>query len=113
MAKKKGSGKRNAMATLNRNVAKLAARLEAANLQDYIDLANRPVRMMWNNFLSGLARGVGLFLGAGAMGALTIAVVGALLVWLLNFLNMIPVLGDLAGSLQSIFRDFLQKHAHN
>jgi hypothetical protein len=113
MAKKKGPGKRNSMASLNRNVSRLAARLEASNIQDYIDLTHRPVRMAWNNFLSGLARGVGLFLGAGAMGALTIAVVGALLVWLLNFLNMIPVLGDLAGVLQSIFRDFLQKHTQH
>ena len=109
MAKKTSkSGQKHA--SLNRNVAKLAARLEAANLQDYIDLANRPVRMMWNNFLSGLARGVGMFVGAGTMGALSIAIVGVLLVWLLNFLNMIPVIGDLTSALQSVFKDFMSQH---
>jgi len=109
MAKKRAK-KGGQYASLNRNVARLAARLEAANLQDYIDLANRPVRMMWNNFLSGLARGVGMFVGAGTMGALSIAIIGVLVVWLLNFLNMIPVLGDLTSALQSIFKDFMQQH---
>ena len=108
MAKK--TAKKTKIASLNRNVDRLAARLEAANLQDYIDLANRPVRMMWNNFLSGLARGVGMFVGAGAMGALVIAVFGILMVWLLNFLNMIPILGDVATALQSVFKDFMQQH---
>ena len=110
MAKKKAVVKKTRLASLNRNVDRLAARMEAANLQDYIDLANRPVRMMWNNFLSGLARGVGMFLGAGAMGALVIAVVGILMVWLFNFLNMIPVIGDLATAMKSVFQDFMQQH---
>jgi len=106
--KKADKGKKPA--SLHRSMARLAARLEAANMQDYIDLTNRPVRMMWNNFLSGMARGVGMFVGAGAMGALVIAVVGILMVWLLNFLNMIPVLGDLATALKSLFTDFMQQH---
>ena len=112
MAKKTAKKKDKAL-SLHRNMARLAARLEAANMQDYIDLTNRPVRMMWNNFLSGLARGVGMFVGAGAMGALIIAVVGILTVWVLNFLNMVPVLGDLAAALQSVFKDFMQQHKSN
>jgi len=99
------------LVTLNRNVVRLAKRMESSNLEDYIDLANRPLRMAWNNFLSGLARGVGLFIGAGAMGALTLAVVTVLLVWLLNFLNMFPVVGDLARALQDVFRDFMAHHS--
>lgn len=109
MARKTAKKSGKALA-LHRNMARLAARLEAANMQDYIDLSNRPVRLMWNNFISGMARGVGMFIGAGAMGALVIALVGILMVWLLNFLNMVPLLGDLAGALQSLFKDFMQQH---
>jgi len=107
---KKTSKKIKKAVSLNRSMARLAARLEAANMQDYIDLSNRPIRLMWNNLLSGMARGVGMFVGAGAMGALTLAVVGILLVWVLNFLNMIPVIGDLTTAIQSAFKDFLQEH---
>jgi len=108
--KKEAGGKAHSASSLNRNLARLAARMEAANLQDYIDLSNRPVRLMWNNFISGMARGVGMFVGAGAMGALVIAVVGILAVWLLNFLNMIPVIGDLAAAIKGAFQDFMQQH---
>ncbi len=96
--------------TLNRNIQRLALRLEAANLQDYIDLTHRPFRMMWINFLSGLARGIGMFIGAGAMGAVALALFTVITVWALHFLNMLPVVGDLSNAIGDVIRDFLSAH---
>lgn len=111
MAKKaKKTSKDSQLTALNRNIIRLAKRMESTNLQDYIDLTNRPMRMLWNNFLSGLARGVGMFVGMGAMGALILTVVTVLVVWLLNFLNMFPVVGDVARAIQDVFKEFLNKH---
>ena len=98
------------MERLNENVVKLAERLERMNLADYLELTRRPARMFWVNFLSGLARGVGIFLGAGVMGALTLAAVTALVYWLLNFFNMLPVVGQLARAGMDAAGDFISAH---
>ena len=95
---------------LNKNMAKLAERLERMNLAQYIELTNRPLKMVWVNFLSGLARGVGMFLGAGVMGALTIAIVTAVTYYLLNFFNMIPVIGEISKVVLNVIRDFIATH---
>ena len=95
---------------LAENMAKLADRLERMNLAQYIELTNRPFKLAWVNFLSGLARGVGMFLGAGAMGALTIAIVTAVTYYLLNVFNMIPVIGEISKVVMSVIKDFLATH---
>lgn len=47
---------------------KVAAFLEKARIGEYLDLMNRPMRMMWLNFLAGIARGVGLVVGGSIVG---------------------------------------------
>jgi len=96
--------------TFNENMTKLAERLERMNLAQYIELTNKPLKMVWINFLSGLARGVGMFLGAGVMGALTIAVMTAVAYYLLNFFNMIPVLGEVTKMGANMVKDFVATH---
>jgi len=99
-----------AIEKLNESVVRLAERLEAMNLAQYIELTNRPFKMVWVNFLSGLARGVGMFLGAGVMGALTIAIVTAVAYYLLSFFNMIPVLGEITKVGANMVKDFVAAH---
>jgi hypothetical protein len=95
---------------LNESMVRLAERMERMNLAEYIDMTRRPLKMVWVNFLSGLARGVGMFLGAGAMGALTIAIVTAVTYYLLNVFNMIPVIGDISKVVLNVIKDFLATH---
>lgn len=102
---KRRSSDHTLLMRLNANVLKLAHRLEASNLASYADLVQHPWRMVWVNFTAGLARGVGLFLGAGVMGALTFALVTWAVYYLLKVADMIPVLGHLA----QIARDFVQQ----
>jgi len=99
-----------AVEKLNENIVKLGTRLEAMNLAQYIELTNKPLKMVWVNFLSGLARGVGMFLGAGAMGALAIAIITALTYYLLNFFNMIPVIGEISKVVMNVVKDFVATH---
>jgi hypothetical protein len=51
------------------SLQKVAAFMEQSRLGSYVDLMNRPWRLIWLNFLAGLARGIGIFVGGGLVGA--------------------------------------------
>jgi hypothetical protein len=51
-----------------------------------------------------------MFLGAGAMGALAIAIITALTYYLLNFFNMIPVIGEISKVVMNVVKDFVATH---
>lgn len=60
------------LARLNAQVKRLAAHLERLRLAEYVALFDDPVRLIWINFLAGLARGVGLAVGFTILGALVL-----------------------------------------
>lgn len=98
------------MSRLNDNVVRLSMRLEQMNLAELIDVSRRPFRLMWLNFLAGLARGVGFFLGAGVMGAITLALITWMVYHLLDQLNWIPVIGQFSHAVGDILKQFLEAH---
>jgi hypothetical protein len=49
---------------LQREIDRIAKIVERMNLGDYLGLLQRPGRLLWLNFLAGLARGLGTILGA-------------------------------------------------
>lgn len=110
MKKKGRDANTGLMRRLNRNIARLASRLEAAQFAAYAELAQKPGKLLWRNFLAGLSRGVGVFLGAGAMGALTLAVVSAVVYWLLKVFDMFPLVSDLSGAIRDTLNEFLSQH---
>jgi hypothetical protein len=57
-----------------REVDRIAKIVERMNLGDYLGLLQRPGRLLWLNFLAGLARGLGGILGATLLVSLIIAV---------------------------------------
>mgnify|MGYP001574017388 CR=1 FL=1 len=56
-------------------------------VREYLDYLSNPWRIMWANFLAGLAKGLGLIIGV----ALVFTVVTYVLS---NVLSQIPVVGD-------------------
>ncbi|MDQ2817991.1 MAG: DUF5665 domain-containing protein [Candidatus Eremiobacteraeota bacterium] len=62
-----------------REIDRLAKIVERMNLGDYVGLLQRPARLLWINFLAGLARGLGTVLGATLLFSLIIAVVGKII----------------------------------
>ena len=42
---------------------RLARRLENSGIAEYVKLSQRTGRILWLNFISGIARGVGFFIG--------------------------------------------------
>lgn len=74
-------------------VTLLAEILEKMRLAEYIAYLNRPGRLLWYNFLTGLVRGLGTALGAGALAGVAYFFIKRLVV-----LNL-PVIGGLIAEL--------------
>ena len=96
--------------TLNANITRLAIRMEQTHLTEFVEMTRKPGKLMWTNFLAGLARGVGLFVGGGLMGAIVLALLTWSIYHLLKVFDMIPVLNQLSKLLGKQISDFLAQH---
>ena len=73
---------------------KLADRLERMRLGDYVTNLNKTSRVVWLNFVSGIARGVGLTIGATLVIAIIFKIISALV-----SMN-VPYLSDMMKDVQ-------------
>lgn len=71
---------------VNERMDKIAIFLEDIRLADVIQNYTAPRKLLWTNFLAGLARGLGLTIGT--------AIVLGILGWLLSQFLSIPIIGD-------------------
>ncbi|MED1792660.1 DUF5665 domain-containing protein [Brevibacillus nitrificans] len=71
---------------LNERMDKIAMFLEDIRLADIVQNYTAPRKLLWINFLAGLARGLGLTIGT----AIVLALLGSLLSQFLS----IPIIGD-------------------
>jgi len=71
----------------------VAMTLERAKLAEYVQLMNNPWRLLWLNFIAGLARGVGIAIGGSLL-------VGVLLYLLsqIAILNL-PLISDIIAEI--------------
>lgn len=76
------------MLSLQKRIDQLAQNMEKMKLAEYVELLGDTKRLLWINFISGIARGLGIAVGFTILGA-------ALLLFLrkLVMLNL-PVIGD-------------------
>lgn len=83
-------------ATLIRRLQEAVEAFEKASLAEFIELYNRPWRVLYLNFLSGVARGFGIAIGLTLVTALFVA-----LMIRLAQLNL-PVIGEFFASIAKI-----------
>ena len=83
---------------------KVADRLERMRVGDYLNNLNKTSRLIWVNFVSGIARGVGLTIGA----TLVIAIIFKIITALIS-LN-VPYLSDAMKELQDTLQSRYQPH---
>lgn len=74
---------------LNDSLEKIAAYFEKSNFSYYVDLLSKPWKLLWLNFLAGLARGVGIAIGITIIFSIITYVA---VKFLANFVN-IPIIG--------------------
>lgn len=72
---------------------KLANHFERARIADYVDLMQKPRRMIFLNFISGVAKGFGFAVGFTMLGAVLLYILQKALV-----LNL-PVISDIIADM--------------
>lgn len=73
---------------LTTKIEELSINIEKMKLAEYVELLNQPKRLLFLNFIAGVARGLGIAVGFTILGALAILVLRRLVV-----LNL-PLIGD-------------------
>ena len=68
-----------------RDIDGIIAAIESAGLEEFTDYIRSPWKMLWPNFVAGVARGFGTLVGA----AIVIAIIG----WFLTTLIDLPLIG--------------------
>lgn len=88
---------------LFRKLQEVELKLERSNLYEFMKLVQNPVRLIFLNFLSGLARGFGIAVG--------LTIVASLFIMLLTRLARLnlPVIGEFVADLVRIVNDSLRR----
>ncbi|SCG83523.1 hypothetical protein DW1_1955 [Proteiniborus sp. DW1] len=86
---------------IEKRLEELANNLEKAKLHEYVDFVNNKKRLLYVNFLGGLARGFGMAIGFTILGALAIYFLNRIISW------NIPLIGDFIAEIVRIVQERL------
>jgi len=75
--------------------------MEQMHLPEYVAYLQSPARMLWINFLVGIARGVGIGIGA--------TVIAALILYFLSKLVTVPLIGKFVAEIIRIVHIYLHQ----
>ncbi|MCL6456772.1 MAG: DUF5665 domain-containing protein [Gorillibacterium sp.] len=95
---------RHMLYEMNERIKKVAAQMERVQISDYIQLMNHPWRLVFNNLLGGLARGVGIAIGVTLFTSTIIYVLQ-----LLGALNL-PIIGDYIAKVVEVVQSEMDSH---
>lgn len=79
---------------IEKKLTKLSENIEKARIAEYIEIMNNPKKLIFYNFIGGLARGLGTAIG------LTLLV--ALLIFILRKIVDLPLIGEYIADLLDI-----------
>jgi hypothetical protein len=91
-------------------IEKLNVHLDKRQIENYLELLQKPKKLIWINFVSGFSRGVGLTLGVGSFGILIGILVLFLATVLLGWLGYLPYVGTLFKGLSKDISGFVQNY---
>jgi len=90
---------KNENKSLEEKLSNLAYILEKAQIREYVSLLENPKKLLYMNFLAGVARGLGMAVGFTLLGALVIYFLQKMV--LLN----LPFIGDLIADIVQMVRE--------
>ena len=90
--------------SLRDRVSQLAVNMEKMRLAEYVGLIENPWRLVYINFISGIARGFGIAIGFAILGAIIILVMQRLVT-----LNL-PVIGGFIADIVEIVMAQMGRH---
>lgn len=86
---------------LEKKIDEIILTLEKAKIGEYVDIMNNKRRLIYINFIGGLARGFGMAVGFTLLGALVIYILQRAIAWNL------PLIGDFIAELVKIVQERL------
>lgn len=90
------NGEKKSISILQDRIRDLIISMEKMKLSEYVELLNNPWRLLWINFISGIARGLGIAVGFAILGAILVIVLQKLVE-----LNL-PVIGGFIADIVDI-----------
>ncbi|MDD2211850.1 MAG: DUF5665 domain-containing protein [Clostridia bacterium] len=96
-------GEPDVIKSLENKLEKLTLAIEKIKMVEYVEFLNNRRRMLYTNFLAGIARGLGMAIG--------FTILGALLIYLLRqvvLLNL-PLIGDFIADIVQLVNESLKK----
>jgi len=92
---------RQLLVRLRYDINRLGYRMEKMKLAEYVNMLEHPRRLLWSNFIQGVARGFGIAVGVTILGAVIVYLLQRLL--LLN----IPMVGGFIAQIVNIVQEEL------
>ncbi|MGF7057299.1 DUF5665 domain-containing protein [Brassicibacter mesophilus] len=86
---------------IEKRIEQLATNLEKSKIHEYVDFVSNKRRLLYINFIGGLARGFGMAIGFTVLGAIAIYVLQKIITW------NIPLIGDFIADLVRIVQENL------
>jgi hypothetical protein len=75
----------------------------ASDTQELLQMMKNPRKFMWQNFMLGVVRGLGIVFGMTVLGAFLVAFFFIVLRWL----EQLPLIGGLVHHIVNLIRDFM------
>lgn len=91
---------RQSLDALNDRLERFARYMEKMKLAEYVDLLHNPRRLLYVNFIAGVARGLGMAVGFTLLGAVAIYFLTRVLTK--TFVANLPVLGGIIAQIVRI-----------
>ncbi len=90
---------KNENKSLEEKLSNLAYVLEKAQIREYVSLLENPKKLLYMNFIAGVARGLGMAVGFTLLGAIAIYLLQKMV--LLN----LPLIGDFIADIVRMVRE--------
>ncbi len=94
MGWRKKQMKEDRLSNIEERLKDISLKLEKAKIADYVEIMNNPKKLLYTNFIGGLARGLGTAIG--------ISVLAAILFYILRQTVNLPWIGQLIAELLNI-----------
>lgn len=95
-------GTKRVLQAINRKLDSISLNMEKFKLVDYVYYLENPRKMLWANFIGGIARGFGMAVGFTLLGAILIYILRIIVKW------QLPVIGEIISDIAEIIQESMR-----
>ncbi|WP_027627825.1 DUF5665 domain-containing protein [Ruminiclostridium cellobioparum] len=89
--------------SLNKKIDEMSLKMEKMKFVDYVYFLEHPRKMLWANFISGMARGFGIAIGFTLLGAVAIYILNKIVQYNLPYIG--EFISEIVKIVQSSMRN--------